>query len=373
MRNVIRSESCAMEVTKSEYFRTGNEFRNFSIHDFLGLNRKFKSDAVYAINSNDNVQSEYSDTLSQLRKVFNANLSLFHDESSVHQSVLEKVITPDDFIVMDELSNTNLKIAVKHLNNLGVKSENISGNDLEKLSQIIISRSSHGGKIWFAGQSIYPVPGRYFPLSAFKQLMDQYSNLHLFIDDSYSLGWSGIKGEGFVYSNFANLQRVIIVTSLTKGLEPIQEHWLFRKLILCLLKMRIKKNWSISNLKQIGRIADLLNSNEISSLQMQLSSRIKYFHKVLKGQLPCVSDRSLPLCYLPVHLPGMCQEISAKLIEEGFYIGSAMYPHAHVDQPGLKINITLNNTENDIKKLIISLKNSYSKAQKIYRLLTNQI
>jgi 7-keto-8-aminopelargonate synthetase-like enzyme len=371
VRNVIQSESSWIKGPNSKYSRTRNEFLNFSTCDFLGLNSRFKTGTVNVTNSNGNVLSEYSNALSSLQNVFKTRISLFSDESSAYHSVLEKVISPNDFIVWDESSNTNLKIAIKHLKNIGVNSQSIPGNDLEKLSEIIVSKSSHRGRIWFAGQSIYPVPGKYIHLPALKRLMDQHNNLYLYLDDSYSLGWSGTNGEGVVYSEFPNLQRVIIVASLTKGFGAntgaiaISENETF------FLEKLNSKGWSIPHLTQIGRISALLNSSETSSLQGQLKSRINYFHKALQGQLSCVSDRNLPLCFIPVRAPEMCHDICKMLIKEGFYVSSAVYPHSSQNQPGIIINLTLNHTENDILKMVEALKASYSKALKNITVLNN--
>lgn len=368
-RNITQEASFNLKVSDGKYFRfflpfkkpIKNEFLNFSSEDFLGLNEKFN--AVSLNNSTEhNVSTMYSNAIFSLKKIFNANISLFSDEAFVHKIVLQDLIAHDDFIVLDECANPNLKIAVKSLNDIGIPVGIIQNNSPEKLEEIIINRKKHHRKIWFAGQSIYPVPGKYAPLQSLKKLLEKYRQVHLFLDDAYSLGWVGSSGQGIVCNTFPNMERVVMVAALTKGfgssggavaVSGINSECFGREIPQQGLKLH--------KLNSISHAAGLYNSEKIRSLQMQLGSRINHFHKLIKGHLPCVSDPSLPICFIATGLPEISHEICSSLIKEGIYISSALYPHSSIHQPGIKINITLKSSDNDIRTLACSLRDVYQK------------
>lgn len=369
-QNIIPQESSNLKASIFKYvwlislFKkpVKNEFLNFTVDDFLGINWRFKSSVVNNSGPNNTDITTYSYLLSSLKRIFNANTIIFPDEAIVHQIVLQKLVAPSDFIVLDEFANSNLKIAVKYLNNLGISSETIHNNNPEELDKIIIARKNHRGKIWFAGQSIYPVPGKYAQLHKLKALLEKHQQLYLFLDDAYSVGWYGSSGQGIVCNNFQNMERVAMVAALTKGfgasggavvVTDIQSE--------CLGGDSQLKSLQLRNLNSIIQAVKLHNNGEIISLQMQLQRRIKNFHNLIKGHLPCLSDPSLPLCFIATGLPEISHEICSRLIKEGVYINSAVYPHSSIHQPGIKINITLENSDNDIKTLASALKNAYQK------------
>lgn len=369
-QNIIPEESSYLKASVCKYIwlislfkkPAKNELLNFMVDDFLGINRRFKLAVVNNSCPNNPDLTTYSYLLSSLKRIFNANTLIFPDETIVHQIVLQKLVAPCDFIVLDEFANSNLKIAVKYLNNLGIPSETIQNNNPEKLEKIIIARKNHRGKIWFAGQSIYPVPGKYAQLHRLKALLEKHQQLYLFLDDAYSVGWYGSSGQGIVCSNFQNMEKVAMVAALTKGFGAnggaIVVSGINSK---CLGEENPLQNLQLHNLNSIIQAAILHNTKEITLLQMQLRRRINYFHKLIKGHLPCLSDPSLPMCFIATGLPEISHEICSWLIKEGYYINSAVFPHSSIQQPGIKINITLENSDNDIKALVSVLKNAYQK------------
>ncbi len=349
-------------------------FVNFSTDDFLGLNRKFRTYEARNTHLNDDALSEWCTVISSLKRIFKSNILLFPDESSVHCLLLQNLVTSHDFIVMDELANPNLKIAVKHLNNLGIKSRTISLDNLEKLTKIITERSKINGKVWFVGQSIYPTPGKFSQLTVLNHLLEKYKNLYLILEDSYGLGLFGSLGEGIVYSTFQNLQRVVIVAALTKGFGAGNGAVAVSGIESSFFKEDFNtQGWTVQNLNQIFEISNLINNNEIVALQEQLMKKIKFFQKLIQDNLFYENDPALPLCFIPVRLPQMCHVICSNLLKEGLYVSSAIYPHTSMEHPGIKINITIDHTENDLKKLAVAFKDCYSIAFNKYKTVTSNL
>lgn len=377
-RNTIQQGNCSLKTLDDKYFRIFSsafkerdkiEYLNFADEDFLGLNQRFKKENLNYKTPIDNVSQLCSSVALSLQKVFDGKVLLVEDESFVYTIILQNLINENDFVILDEFANPSMKIAVKNADNSGIPSKIIQNNNLENLEEIIINRKNKPGKIWFVGQSIYPVPGKFVQLQTLKKLLQKYRQLHLFLDDSNTLGWFGSRGQGVVCSTLKDMQRVVMIAALTKGFGAIGGAIVASGVNSDRLGIGIsQRDFLFDNLNRILHTSELFLNDEVSSLQVQLRSRINYFHRLVKGHLPCISDPSLPICFIETYLPEISHEICSSLLKRKIYVSSAIYPYSSVYQPGIRINITLRHSEKEIRELVRALKDVYKDILKNFRI-----
>lgn len=335
------------------------EVENFATDDFLGINRKFK-----LVNENNKpaINSLTAQTYikNSLQKIFNNNIAFWPDETLIHPEILNLIIKENDLIVLDDLVNPTLRLAVMqlHRNNIFI----IRHNNLEKLDDLAKSHTKTKSNIWYVAQSIYPVPGSKLPLKKINKLLENYNRLFCYVDESYSLSWTGKKGKGLFSGNIDHPERLVLTASLTKGFGANAGAVAVSNQPG--LSPALAGQDGCNNIQSIMYAADLHGSEELNLLQLQLQNNINYYHSLIDGRLPCKSDRELPISFIAGGLPEICHEICSEMLKEGFYVSSAIFPHASIKQPGIKININASQTKKHIKEMTEVLKEAYHTALK---------
>ena len=331
------------------------EFINFATDDFLGINRKFRQKG-HVKHQSINTFTEGNYVINSLQKIFNSKLTFFPDETMVQQEILNQIIKQNDLIVLDELVNPTLKLAVKQLHYNKILT--VGNNDLEKLEELVNTQYLKGHNIWYVAQSVYPVPGTAIPIKKINILLRKYNHLFCYIDESYGLSWSGTGGRGLILENVNSLEKLVVSAYLTKGfganagavaISNNPEFSLISKI-----------NEIGSNIQSLSFAADLHNSDELILLQSQLQENISYYHGLIGGHLPCISNPELPVSFVAGGLPEVCHEICSQMLKEGFYVSPAIFPHASIKQPGIKINISASQTKKHIKNMTDALKQAYN-------------
>lgn len=373
IRNSIQQYNCILKSFESKYFQffhtpinenKKEDFLNFSTDDFLGLDEKFKLKSVSSNQEPSKLQA-YSSTVQLLQKIFNSEIRIFSNEATFHHFTLRNLVTDSDCILMDQNSNPNLKIAIKSLDNQGIPVFILKNTTAGELEAIISAQKRQNGKIWFAGQSIYPVPGKYAPLQILKTKLEKFSQLHLYLNDSYSLGWYGWSGKGVVCSTFGNMEKVVMVSSLAKGFGAKGGIMVSKNINSQNFAEEIlHKDFITDNLTHISHNSEFFLTDRINIIQAQLRSQTSYFYNLIKDHLPCISHTSLPVLFIATYTPKNTYEVCSRLLNRGIYVTSAVYPHSNVNQPGIKINITLKHSRKNLKTLAQALRDVYKNIYK---------
>lgn len=330
-------------------------FLNFATDDFLGINRKYQLISDKNVVTSTNYLTDYSYVINTLQKIFNRNITFFEDETIIHQEVLDRIIGPNDIIILDELVNPHLKLAVKQLQEHNVFI--IKHNNLSKIEEISNSQHKTGNCIWYLAQSIYPVPGSALPVKEINDLLAKYSQLYCYVDESYGLSWTGTAGKGLIAGKINHPEKIVLIASLTKGFGAISGAIAISDIPA--LNSILPANENRGNLESLLFAADLHNSDEIVFLQSQLQENINYYHELIDGYLPCLSNPGLPVSFIAGGLPELCHEVCCEMLRKGFYVSAAIYPHASINQPGIKINISADLTKQNIKNMTEALKEAF--------------
>jgi 7-keto-8-aminopelargonate synthetase-like enzyme len=346
---------CKNDFSRYYDFVSGSAV-NFYTWDFLGLNYQVKNKAT-SQNGSLELQQHAKE---QLGRIFKTEVKLFYDEKTVHQNLLSQLVSETDIVVVDQFVNTNMKLASDYIGNKGVKLFKIAHHDLGNLEEIIKSAGSNS-KIWYLVHGTYSVPGDMLPVAEIKWLMDKYPSLFLYADDSESMGWMGVNGCGFINQNFGANNRVIVSASLNKGFGSDGGIVVFLANFATLDDLH-PITFKQKNIAESIVYSSELMLNKIDILQSRLQDNIKLFHqRAQRNKLPLISHPSLPTVFMAAGTPINCGEICSFALNEGIFISSACYPQLPVNCSGIRINITLRHTSEDIRNLVDILSEVYNK------------
>lgn len=345
-------------------------FLNFYTPDFLGI-----------LSSSQNLSTPNEETfqikiLENLIKIFRNRILLFSDEKNAHQKILNRVVAETDIVVVDKLAGKNIQIAAEILKYKGTKVKTISHNNTNELEEILQNSSIQEYKVWYLVQGIYPTPGTKLPVDSIKQMLKKFPGFYLYADDTDGLGWYGNNGRGFICDSFEGLEKIIVASSLIKGFGAQGG----------VVLTTGAKNIKIANeepqfslqtkplYESILQASEVLLSGKLKELQTQLKLNIDFFHTLLESySLPVVSDCNLPVIYIAAGRPGLCEEICSEALKEGLFVSSAYYPEIPLQCSGIKINITVNYTGTELKKLASVLSSIYYSVLKKKKLTTINI
>lgn len=201
---------------------------DFSSNDYLGFSNhpKIKEALIKAINSGVCVGSGGSRLLTGNKKehveleefatdYFKCEACLFFSSGFLANYAIFTTL-PDrhDFIIYDELSHASIRDGIKASN---AKSAKFKHNDISSLKEKITHAQSLNAKsIWIAIESVYSMDGDIVPLAEILELIKNYKNIYLIIDEAHATGIFGIEGKGFSYGLHA--ENIITFHTCSKAL-----------------------------------------------------------------------------------------------------------------------------------------------------------
>jgi len=78
--------------------------------------------------------------------------------------------------------------------------------------------------------------------------------------------------------------------------------------------------------------------------------------------LPVINDPKSVIVFVASGKTDMCAELCSNLMKRGFYTSPSHYPAVPLNNSGVRIVITLHQSNEDIKQLVNVLKDEYDKA-----------
>jgi len=119
-----------------------------------------------------------------------------------------------DFIIYDELSHASVRDGIQASL---AKSIKFKHNDLNSLKEKIEkTQSLNAETIWIAIESVYSMDGDIADISGILELIKNYKNIYLIIDEAHSVGIFGHGGKGFSYN--LNYENLIVLHTCGKAL-----------------------------------------------------------------------------------------------------------------------------------------------------------
>lgn len=221
---------------KIEKTKTENNFRvlkfshglDFSSNDYLGLanHPRIKSAVINYLNTGGSVGSGGARLLTGNKKehqeleefaadYFNKEACLFFSSGFMaNYAIFTTLPQRNDFIIYDELIHASVRDGIQAS---VAKSIKFKHNDISSLKEKIeTAQNLNAETIWLAIESVYSMDGDIADVFKILELIKNYKNIYLVIDEAHAVGIFGQDGKGFSYN--ADYEKLIVLHTCGKAL-----------------------------------------------------------------------------------------------------------------------------------------------------------
>lgn len=191
---------------------------DFSSNDYLGMSNhpKIKESLIKALNSGIPIGSsgsrlltgnkkEHQELEEYAAKYFNSEATLFFSSGFLaNYAIFTTLPQRKDFIIFDELSHASIRDGIQASLAKSIKFKHNDLNDLKE--KIANALELNAQNIWVAIESVYSMDGDIADIQGIINLIKNYNNIYLIIDEAHATGIFGANGKGFTYNlNYENL------------------------------------------------------------------------------------------------------------------------------------------------------------------------
>jgi 7-keto-8-aminopelargonate synthetase-like enzyme len=268
-----------------------------------------------------------------------------------------------DAIIIDQQAHTSVQNATACVQSVGVFVEMMRHNRMDILESRIKKLGETYERVWFMTDGVFSMFGDIVPLETLMDLCKKYPKLHLYIDDAHGMSWTGVHGQGLTLQKLPEFhERMVIITSLGKGFGAtgaaiIVPNEAIKQLILNVGPTLIFSTPIMpAGLAAIVESAKIHLTPEITERQERLSSLMSYFRLTAKSlKLQLVNDDPTPIYFVGVGKPRTGMDIARQMFEEGYMISPSAFPSVPYNSTGIRTNLTINHTEQDIYGMLTTL------------------
>jgi 7-keto-8-aminopelargonate synthetase-like enzyme len=304
----------------------------------------------------------YPELEESLGLMFGGHVLVVPSTSMGHIAALPVLVGSGDAVVLDQQVHHSVQSAVNQLRPQGTTVELIRHSRLDQLEEAIERLAPHHRSIWYLADGVYSMYADLAPFAGLVELLDRHEQLHLYIDDSHGVGWSGVHGRGPALQAIGQHERVVVAASLNKSFAAAGAALVFPT---AELKRRVRTLGGpmiFSGPVQPPMLGAALASArihlspELEHRQAALGERISLATELLQEFcLPLQCAESTPIRYLTLGLPRVAEIVAARLLEDGFYVNLAMFPAVPMKQAGVRFTLTLHQRPRDIRALVEAL------------------
>lgn len=348
----------------------GKEMLNFTSCSYLGLetDERLRQGAIEKI-MNYGVQFDcsrayvslnlYEELEGLLGKIFNKPVIVTTSVTSGHFSCMPVLVSHKDAIIMDHQVHTSVQMAVKMVKAGGTHVEMIRHSRLDYLENRIKKLSQDYEKIWYMADGVYSMHGDIAPMAGLNELMDNYEQFHVYLDDAHGMSWTGVNGSGAVLSKAPFHPKMMLLTSLGKAygssggvaiFPDVETKSLVRN---CGNTLIFTSPLTPPVLGAAIASANIHLSDDIYKLQNALQQRMAYFtRRASELSLPLVSTGESPVFFLGIGKPDITLKLAKRIMNAGFFLSIAVYPSVPYNQSGLRLMTSLYHSQEDIDLLL---------------------
>lgn len=346
---------------------------NFGSCSYLGLevDSRLKMGAIEAVlkygsqfaSSRAYVSTSlYSEIEDLLGKIFQAPIILGPTVTLCHQSNIPILVGDNDAVILDSQVHESIQTCVGLLKLRNIPVEIIRHNNMNALEEKIKSLQNKHDKIWYMADGVYSMLGDFAPMEELKDLMDRYTQFHLYVDDAHGMGWTGTDGAGFVKRKLSFHPKMYLVTSIAKsfaacgGVMVYPDEKIRDKVRNCGNTMIFSGPLQPPVLGSAIASAKIHLSDEIYVRQQELQKRINFFNKKSEELgLPLIGKSESPINFIGVGKPEIGYKMVKYLMQNGYYINISVFPSVSYNQTGLRVPLTLHHTLEDIENLLLDI------------------
>lgn len=298
-----------------------------------------------------------------LAQIFGYPTIISQNTTHAHMATIPVLTRRGDALLIDQQAHTSIQNATACVQSAGVFVEMMRHNRMDVLEERLKKLSETYERVWFVTDSVFSMFGDVVPLDTLMDLAKKYPKLHLYIDDAHGMSWTGEHGKGYTLDYLGRMpERTIIVTSLGKGFGAtgaaiIAPNEAVKQLILNVGPTLIFSTPIMpAGLAAIVEAAKIHLTPEITERQERLSKLRSYFRLTAKSlHLQLVNDDPTPIYFVGVGKPRTGMDIAKMMFDEGYMISPSAFPSVPYNSTGIRTNLTINHTEQDIYGMLNAL------------------
>ncbi|MBW7468074.1 7-keto-8-aminopelargonate synthetase-like enzyme [Pontibacter aydingkolensis] len=313
----------------------------------------------------------YSELEVLIREMYNAPVVISKNCTLAHQTTIPGIIRQTDLVILDHQAHASIQEAVKKLLGQGIAVEMIRHNNLEMLEDRIKKQRNKYERIWYMADGVYSMYGDYAPIKEVIALAEKYEQLYLYVDDAHGMSWAGKHGTGYVMSQMEDglYRKMVLTANLGKafgacgGLSLFPNEEWYNKVNTFGGPLTFSVQIEPATLGAALASARIHLSNEIYTYQEELQKRIAYCNTLLKStNLPLVHENNSPIFFIGTGTMDMGNYLVQQLLQDGVYVNLATFPAVPAKNIGIRITISLNNSFEDIERMVQKLNYNFRKA-----------
>lgn len=359
----------------------GQKLYHFGTTGYLGLEQdpRLKEAAIDAIQrygtqfplSKTYVSFVIYDELEKsLRQIYRRPIVVTKNSTLAHIGVIPTVVRDEDVMILDQQVHASVQNASQLLKPRNIPVKLIKHNDIDMLEEEIKQLRNKHQKIWYAADGVYSMFGDVVPLDKLLPLMEQYPQLHLYIDDVHGMSWAGKNGAGYTMSQLGELrERIILVGTLSKSfgasgaVVAFGDDHLYEAFRIFGGPQTFSAQLEPSSVAAALASAKIHLSDEIYEIQQDLADKVHYCNQLIRQtDLPLIQENVCPVHFIGAGVPAVAYNFARRIMNEGFYINAAIFPAVPVKNAGIRFTISRHNQKEEIKALVETMAYHYPKA-----------
>ncbi|MDC8973400.1 bifunctional aminotransferase class I/II-fold pyridoxal phosphate-dependent enzyme/GNAT family N-acetyltransferase [Mycobacterium marinum] len=303
----------------------------------------------------------------ELSKIYDDKPVLVYSSTSAcHISILPTLLTANDAIILDQSVHFSVQHAANIARAKGVPVEMIRHSNLDMLEDKLKEFGNKRRQIWYLIDGVYSMYGDVAPMLKLHELMHEYEQLHLYIDDAHGMSWYGTHGSGRVYGDFGMHPRTILVSTLAKGFGCTGGFAVFpnaeaqRKVRMFGGPFSYSHPLSPPVTGAAIACARIHLSGEIYDMQRALADNISRCSALLQEyDLPILSDTHTPINFVCLGTPKLGINVVKRMLDDGYYCNLSTFPVVPVKNTGLRFTIQRQLEPDDIEQFVAAVARNF--------------
>lgn len=352
----------------------GRRLLNFGSCAYLGLNTdvRLKEAAKSAIDRFGTVYSSsavytsvglYTDLEQRLHQIIGAPVVVATTTTLAHLAAIPTLIGQDDAVFVDTQAHASVQLAAKVVASVGIPVLSMPHNDMAVLEEMLVREAPRYRHIWFLADGIYSMFGDAAPVADYERLLEQFTNLFIYVDDAHGFGWKGRNGSGWILGHMRWHPRLVLAFSLAKSWGSGGAALAFPTEEMATRVLSVGSTFTFSGPLHPAELgasvaaADIHLSGEHRDRQAALIRQIDVVQAAIDdAELPVMPTDATPLWFVKVGSFSRATELCRRMMARGFFLNIAGFPAVPMRQSGVRFTNTLYHSDRQILAMIEALR-----------------
>ncbi|MCA9652075.1 MAG: aminotransferase class I/II-fold pyridoxal phosphate-dependent enzyme [Myxococcales bacterium] len=263
-----------------------------------------------------------------------------------HVSALPVLVGDDDAIVLDQQVHHSVQTAAQLLKARGVPVHIVRHNRMDRLEALVRELENKHERVWYLADGVYSMYGDAAPVDELVEMLDRHRRMWLYIDDAHGMSWAGEHGRGYVRSRIEHHPRMVLAASLNKAFAAAGGVLVFPDQALRDRVRRCGPTLIFSGPIQPPMLGAAIASARLhlsdghAQAQAELRALVEHTNRrIAELGLPQVEANETPLFFIPTGLPRLVYELIKRVMGDGCYLNSAVFPAVPMKQGGIRFTI----------------------------------